>query len=116
MIAFSLASSYQDQEADPISTLRENPFNMFLNDQTFQIMMTKRKHYLLNGTSIPKRMNFYQGLFIEFDGLPRQGDKFTIDGNLDGIGDNANMIAISELEKKKVFVQIRVFLSQKDMT
>ena len=30
-------------------------------------------------------------------------DSFKIDGNIDGIGDNANIIQIAELEKKKVF-------------
>ena len=37
------------------------------------------------------------------DGLPKKGDSFNIDGNIDGIGDNANIIQIAELEKKKVF-------------
>ncbi|MDA9690093.1 hypothetical protein N9V13_06750, partial [Betaproteobacteria bacterium] len=103
--SFSLASSYQDQEADPISILRENPFTIkFLNDQTFQINDDKTQTLLAERDFDSKEKGiFYQGLFIEFDGLPRQGDEFTIDGNLDGIGDNANMIAISELEKKKVF-------------
>ena len=43
------------------------------------------------------------GLFIKLGGLPQKGDSFEIDGNVDGIGDNANIIEITQLEKKKVF-------------
>ena len=46
---------------------------------------------------------YYQGLFIRLDGSPKSGDSFNIDGNVDGIGDNANIIQIAAVREKESF-------------
>lgn len=42
----------------------------------------------------------YQGLQVTFTAPPRAGDRFQIDGNDDGRGDNATALALVELERR----------------
>ena len=102
---FALSSSYIAEETDPIAILRQNPFTIqFLTDKTYQIVDDKTETILANREyDLSEGGIQYQGLFIKLDGLPQKGDLFTVDGNIDGIGDNSNIIEIAELEKKKVF-------------
>lgn len=53
----------------------------------------------------PEQLNpgvSFQGLNISFTGVPRVNDVFTLDGNKDGLGNNDNLLTISELETKAV--------------
>jgi flagellar hook-associated protein FlgK len=53
----------------------------------------------------PEQLNpgvSFQGLNISFTGVPRVNDVFTLDGNKDGLGNNDNLLSISELETKAV--------------
>ena len=102
---FALAASYTSEKIEPITILRENPFTIkFLSDSTYQIVDDKTQTTLAERDFDVKAGGiFYQGLFIKLDGLPKKGDSFGVDGNVDGIGDNSNIVEIAELEKKKVF-------------
>ena len=44
----------------------------------------------------------YRGLKLILNGPPSAGDKFVIDGNQDGMGNNQNMLDIIALERKAV--------------
>jgi len=44
----------------------------------------------------------YRGLTLEFTTQPSKGDKFRIDGNQDGIGNNEAMLKLVALEDKKI--------------
>ena len=44
----------------------------------------------------------YRGLHLEFSTQPKAGDKFSVDGNRDGIGNNEAMMQIVALEDKQV--------------
>ncbi|NBX53720.1 MAG: flagellar hook-associated protein FlgK [Betaproteobacteria bacterium] len=44
----------------------------------------------------------YQGIDVHFTFAPNVGDSFNIDGNEDGVGNNQNMIAMSDLSKRKI--------------
>ena len=44
----------------------------------------------------------YRGLRLELSTQPKVGDKFTIDGNRDGIGNNESMLRMVNLENDKV--------------
>lgn len=44
----------------------------------------------------------YGTLWLRLNGAPQIGDKFTIDGNQDGIGNNENMLNMSALENRKL--------------
>lgn len=100
---FSLAAAYKNTEADRIQLLRENPLEIvFISDSRYQIIdiatetiLAERDFDILEGIS-------HQNLLISLSGPPAKGDRFSVDGNIDGIGNNQNIIAISGLEKKKV--------------
>ena len=42
----------------------------------------------------------YNGLTLSFDSPPQAGDRFVIDGNAGGVGDNGNMLLLAGLETK----------------
>ena len=44
----------------------------------------------------------YHGLTIKLNFAPNVGDSFAIDGNLDGIGNNENMLLMTDLAKKPI--------------
>ena len=44
----------------------------------------------------------YHGLSIKLNFSPNIGDSFLIDGNLDGIGNNENMLLMTDLAKKPI--------------
>lgn len=44
----------------------------------------------------------YQGIRLSLDNPPAEGDRFRIDGNQDGAGDNQNMLALVDLERRGV--------------
>ncbi len=44
----------------------------------------------------------FRGLRVAFDGAPQAGDRWTIDGNADGIGNNEAMLALAGLETARV--------------
>jgi flagellar hook-associated protein FlgK len=39
----------------------------------------------------------YQGIRVEFDNVPKAGDRYTIEANTDGLGSNENMLRMIEL-------------------
>ena len=44
----------------------------------------------------------YQGVRLVFDDIPASGDKYTVEPNTDGIGNNENMLALIELGKEPI--------------
>ena len=42
----------------------------------------------------------YQGLKLKFTTAPKSGDRFVMDGNKDGTGNNENMLQMIDLESK----------------
>ena len=44
----------------------------------------------------------YQGVRVMFDDIPASGDLFTVEPNLDGVGNNENMLALIELGKEPI--------------
>jgi flagellar hook-associated protein FlgK len=51
----------------------------------------------------------HNGLVVEIDGNPLAGDRFAVDSNKDGIGDNGNMLRIAGLQDKQVLADGRTF-------
>ncbi len=44
----------------------------------------------------------YRGVRLVFDDIPASGDKYTVEPNTDGIGNNENMLALIELGKEPI--------------
>lgn len=102
----TVAASYSGESLNPSSNLRSQSLQLkFIDDQHYVIIDKK------TNTEVAKRvydrtaeqLNIeYQGVKINLNTQPSVGDSFSIDGNLDGVGDNTNMLAMVELSKKKV--------------
>lgn len=53
-------------------------------------------------SAVPNPVISYRGLRVELSTQPKAGDKFSIDGNRDGIGNNESMLRMVDLENNKV--------------
>jgi flagellar hook-associated protein FlgK len=100
----SVSASYSGAPIDAKQALRAQPM---------QITFTTATHYTIKdvktGTVLAER-DFdptqlktgisYQGLSMSFTSPPKAGDGFRMDGNVDGTGNNDNMLALAALERK----------------
>ena len=102
----SVAASYAGAATDPRAALRA---------QSLMVTFTSAMEYTITdsatGTEVARR-EFdpdqldpgleYQGLSLTFTKAPDSGDKFSMDGNQDGVGNNDNAIALAALENKRL--------------
>lgn len=115
----AVSATYSGQAADPKQNLRGQTLDVkFLQDPAkykgalyYTISSTDITKPALGATVVaervfdPEQLNpgvSFQGLNISFTGVPRVNDVFTLDGNKDGLGNNDNLLSISELETKAV--------------
>ena len=110
----TVAGSYDASMVDP-STLDAQRITK-LRDQKFDVTFTSANHYQITWTNPDNGLNTvlaerdydeqagitYQGLKLTLSNAPAKGDKFFIDGNQDGIGNNQNMLELAAIEKKSV--------------
>ncbi len=110
----TIAGAYDATMADP-ATLNEARLTA-LRAEKYDIQFTTNDQYQItwknpsNGlvTVLAERVYDpmagieYRGLKLTLNGPPAAGDKFVIDGNQDGTGNNQNMLDIIALERKAV--------------
>lgn len=100
--ALKLSARVATPEFDAVQALREQPFwiefgegNRYtLTDITTGTVLAERTYDPAQGAIQ------YRGLRIAFNATPMAGDRFRIDGNQDGTGDNRNIVLMAELEFK----------------
>jgi flagellar hook-associated protein FlgK len=84
-----------------------------LRARRFQVDFDSATHYRITdvatGTVLAERSYDplagtieYQGLVVSLTSAPSAGDRYRIDGNLDGIGDNSNLLPLAALEDRKL--------------
>ena len=115
----AVSATYSGQAADPKQNLRGQILDVkFFQDPAkykgalyYTISSKDATKPGLGATVVaervfdPEQLNpgvSFQGLNISFTGVPRVNDVFTLDGNKDGLGNNDNLLSISELETKAV--------------
>jgi hypothetical protein len=102
--ASSVAASYSGQAVDSKQALRAQPMQLTFDSDT---------HYTITdintGTVVAERAfdptQFkagvsFQGMQVSFTTPPKAGDGFSLDSNVDGTGNNDNMLALVALESK----------------
>ncbi len=101
-----VAASYSGEAADPTDRLRQSPMELnFISATRFTLTdratgtVVAERDYDPNTADPTIR---YQGLNILLSKPPLAGDRFVIDGNNDGTGDNLAMLDILALEKRPV--------------
>jgi flagellar hook-associated protein FlgK len=104
--AAQISASYSGSPADAKQALRANPMNVqFLSSTRYRITDVTTNTVLAERDLVPSELSpgiRYQGLELSFTSAPSQGDQFLMDGNADGIGNNANILAMNDLETKAV--------------
>ena len=82
---------------------QERPFSIeFLNHNKYQIVDSNSNTVVATRSYDHDQGIDYQNLKITFNELPTKNDKFVIDDNKDGKGDNSNIIKISNLKNVRV--------------
>ena len=102
----SVAASYSAAPVDAKQALRSQPMKVqFTTATSYTITDTNTSTVVAERTLDPLHLNpaiSYQGLQLSLTSAPKQGDAFTLDGNVDGTGNNDNMLALVALERKPV--------------
>jgi len=102
----SVSATYGASEADVKSLLRAQPFEVqFTAIDTYQVVdvntgtvMAQRR---FDPHALPPTLA-YMGMSLTFTSPPMQGDRFMVDGNHDGVGDNRALLTLVELQDKAV--------------
>lgn len=106
--AVDVSAQFESLKSDMKQALRQSPLSVeFTSDTQYRIVDTKTQTVLAerqlmdSGDAAPPSLSF-RGLTLEFSTYPKAGDKFTIDGNKDGIGNNEAMLELASLESAKL--------------
>lgn len=109
-----ISGSYDASMADP-TTLDAKRIDS-MRGQEFEVTFTSAGHYQITwkhpvsgAVTIVAERDYdpmmgieYRGVKLSLNNPPAKGDRFTINGNHDGAGDNYNMLAMVDLEKKRI--------------
>jgi flagellar hook-associated protein FlgK len=103
-----MQSSMTNQSGSLKQLLRESPLDLrFVSDTNYEIVDRQTgsvlaERQLIVDTNATTPSIQYRGLKLEFSTYPKSGDRFTIDGNSDGIGNNEAMLNLVDLEGAKL--------------
>ncbi len=112
----SVSASYAGEPAPLMPSLRAQPMEIEIvggapagllryriTDLNTQTVMAERDlDPQLLDTSQPGGGIVFQGLSVSFTSVPKLGDRFLLDGNKDGTGNNDNIRALTALESAKL--------------
>jgi len=84
----------------PVEVVFTTETDYLIRDVNSQTVLAERSLVAVPG--LPPPSVLYRGLKLDFSTLPKAGDKFIIDGNRDGIGNNEVMLAMGNLEKARL--------------
>lgn len=100
----SVSASYSGEAIDAKQALRAQPMQLTFTTAThYTIKDVKTGTVLAERDFDPTQLKAgvsYQGLHMSFTSSPKAGDGFRMDGNVDGTGNNDNMLALAALERK----------------
>ncbi len=102
-VNIEVSADFKVSPFNALEALRANPVELeFQADGLYTLTDVKTGTVLAERTYDPHQGAIeYNGITLSFTGMPSQGDRFRVDGNHDGVGDNANIKAMAELEFKR---------------
>jgi flagellar hook-associated protein FlgK len=97
-----LSARVATQPFDAVQALRERPLRIeFGANQRYTVTDITTGTVVAERTYDPAQGTLqYQGLLLTFNATPQPGDRFEVNGNQDGTGDNRNIVLMAELEFK----------------
>jgi flagellar hook-associated protein 1 len=102
-VNIQMGADFSQAPFDALEALRANPVDVqFQADGLYTLTDVNTGTVLAERTYDPHDGKVvYNGFTLTFTGIPVEGDRFRVDGNRDGVGDNANIKAMAELEFKR---------------
>jgi flagellar hook-associated protein FlgK len=102
-LGYSLGATYTQGSRDPVETLRAEPFDVvFTSNSQYQIIDRTTGTVVADRRYDPNLGIFYRGVNLSLNAAPAAGDRFAIDGNQDGIGNNANVLRMVQLQNARL--------------
>jgi len=102
-LGYTLGATYTEGSRDPIDSLRAEPFDVVFTSPTqYRIVDRNSGSIVADRRYDPTEGIRYRGLLLTLNAPPAAGDRFAIDGNQDGIGNNANTLRLIQLENAAI--------------
>ena len=101
--SFSLGATYTEGEFDLVKSMREQPFEVLFNSESrYQIIDVTTQTVLAERTLGADRSVTYRGIRLDLTAVPSAGDRFLVDGNSDGVGNNGAALRLAALQNEPV--------------
>ncbi len=100
---FTLGATFTEGGRDPVETLRSEPFEVqFTSGSTFIIRDVLTNTVVAERLFDPAVGVVYRGVTLALNAEPVAGDRFLVDGNQDGIGNNGTALRLADLQNQRV--------------
>jgi flagellar hook-associated protein FlgK len=101
--AFRLGATFTEGDRDAVETLRAEPFEVaFTSPTTFTIRDVLTDTIVAERAFDPAVGVVYRGVTLALNAEPVAGDRFLVDGNQDGIGNNGTALRLADLQNQRV--------------
>ena len=100
---FRLGGTFTGGARDAIESLRAEPFEVaFTSPNTFTIRDVLTDSIVAERAFDPAVGVVYRGVTLALNAEPVAGDRFLVDGNQDGIGNNGTALRLADLQNQRV--------------
>ena len=102
--AASISTAFTEQDMEPSKELqKDSPFVVsFISDTQYTITDTRSETLVAKREFILGEPIKYQNFTLMLDAKPSTGDTFAIEENIDGVGNNGNILLMVDLQNKPV--------------
>jgi flagellar hook-associated protein FlgK len=100
-----LSAQFAAGSIEPLPAIRARDFSIeFTEDDRWRLTDVSTGTVLAERPYDPVAGIHYRGVQINLSRPPAKGDVYTFDGNHDGVGDNAGILKLANLEKSRQFI------------
>ena len=101
--AFTLGATFTEGDRDAVESLRAEPFEVsFTSPTAFTIRDVLTDTIVAERIFDPAVGVVYRGVTLTLNAEPVAGDRFLVDGNQDGIGNNGTAVRLANLQNQRV--------------
>ena len=106
----SVAAGFGAMDKNAVAASQQQPFTIkFLSDTEYSITDNASDTVVATRSYRLGQDIIHNGMLVALQGTPQAGDRFNIESNADGIGDNGNIRRIVELQDKPLLDDGRTF-------
>jgi hypothetical protein len=100
-----ISAQFQPGTVEPLPAMRAREFQIeFTEADRWKLTDTQTGTVLAERAYDPVAGIHYRGVQLSLSRPPAKGDVYTFDGNSDGVGDNAGILQLANLEKSRQFI------------